>query len=95
MSAVGFALAQLIHTVIQLYIWVIIIVAILSFANPNPTNPTVRSIIITLFRITEPVFSWVREKMPFLVINGIDLSPIAIILGLDFLDNLIIGLLVR
>ncbi len=95
MSAVGFALAQLIHTVIQLYIWVIIIVAILSFANPNPTNPTVRSIIITLFRITEPVFAWVREKMPFLVINGIDLSPIAIILGLDFLDNLIIGLLVR
>jgi len=95
MSAVGFALAQLIHTVIQLYIWVIIIVAILSFANPNPTNPTVRSIIITLFRITEPVFAWVREKMPFLIINGIDLSPIAIILGLDFLDNLIIGLLVR
>ena len=95
MSAVGFALAQLIHTVIQLYIWVIIIVAILSFANPNPTNPTVRSIIITLFRITEPVFAWVREKMPFLIINGIDLSPIVIILGLDFLDNLIIGLLVR
>ena len=95
MSAVGFALAQLIHTVIQLYIWVIIIVAILSFANPNPTNPTVREIIITLFRITEPVFDWVREKMPFLIMNGIDLSPIAIILGLDFLDNLIIGLLVR
>jgi len=95
MSAVAFALAQLIHTVIQLYIWVIIIVAILSFANPNPTNPTVRSIIITLFRITEPVFAWVREKMPFLIINGIDLSPIVIILGLDFLDNLIIGLLVR
>ncbi len=87
MSALSFALAQLIHTVIGLYIWIVIIAAIMSFVQPNPSNPTVRSIIVTLYRISDPLFIWVRQKMPFLVINGVDLSPIAIILALEFIDN--------
>jgi len=92
MSALIYALVQVIHTVINLYIWMIIIAAVLSFVQPNPSNPTVRSIIIALYRLTEPVFAWVRRKMPFVLVGGVDLSPIVILLGLQFLDIFLIRL---
>jgi len=92
MSALVFALVQVIHTVINLYIWMIIIAALLSFVQPNPSNPTVRSLIVGLYRLTEPAFAWVRRKMPFVVVGGIDLSPIVILLALQFLDTFILRL---
>jgi YggT family protein len=77
-----YALVQLVHMVINLYIWIIIISALLSFVRPDPTNPIVQA----LYRLTEPVYYWVRRKMPFVIISGIDLSPIIIIFALQFLD---------
>ena len=92
MSALIYALVQVIHTVINLYIWMIIIAAVLSFVQPNPSNPTVRSLIVGLYRLTEPAFAWVRRKMPFVVVGGIDLSPIVILLALQFLDTFLLRL---
>jgi len=89
MNALIFALAQLIHTVINIYIWVIIIAAFLSFVRPDPYNPIVQ----TLYRLTEPVFGFVRRKLPFVVISGIDLSPIVIILSLQFIDTFVMKLI--
>ncbi|CAK7031724.1 MAG: hypothetical protein DELT_02818 [Desulfovibrio sp.] len=73
---------HVIHTVIWLYTWVIIISALLSWVNPDPYNPIVR----TLRALTEPVLWRVRRKLPFTYINGIDLSPVAVILALQFID---------
>jgi len=87
MSALMYAIVQLIHSVITLYIWVIIIAAILSFVQPDPRNPIVEII----NRLTQPAFQWVRKKLPFVVISGIDLSPIVIIFGLQFIDTLIMS----
>jgi len=92
MSALIYALVQVIHTVINLYIWMIIIAALLSFVQPNPSNPTVRSLIFGLYRLTEPAFAWVRRKMPFVVVGGIDLSPVVILLALQFLDIFLLRL---
>jgi YggT family protein len=89
MNALIFALAQLIHTVINIYIWVIIISAFLSFVRPDPYNPIVQ----TIYRLTEPTFNWVRRKMPFLIISGIDLSPLVVILTLQFLDTFVMKLI--
>jgi YggT family protein len=86
MNALIFAIVQLIHSIISLYIWVIIIAAILSFVQPDPRNP----IVDILNRLTEPVFYFVRQKMPFVVFSGIDLSPIVIIFGLQFIDTLLV-----
>ncbi len=83
MNALLFSIVQLIHTVINIYIWIVIISALLSFVRPDPHNPIVQ----TLYRLTEPVYGWLRRKMPFLIISGIDLSPLVIILGLQFLDT--------
>ena len=85
MSALIFAIVQLIHSVVSLYIWVIIISAVLSFVQPDPRNP----IVDVLNRVTQPAFAFVRRKMPFVVFSGIDLSPIVIIFGLQFIDTLL------
>lgn len=83
MNALIFSIVQLIHTVINLYIWIVIIAALLSFVRPDPSNPIVQ----ILYRMTEPLYIWLHRKMPFLVVGGIDLSPLVIILGLQFIDT--------
>jgi YggT family protein len=83
MSALIYAVVGLLHSVITLYVWIVIIASILSFVQLDPRNP----IIEILHRLTQPVFMFVRQKMPFVVISGIDLSPLVIILGLNFFDT--------
>jgi len=83
MNALLYALVQTLHTVINLYIWIIIIAALISFVRPDPYNPIVQ----VLHRLTEPVLNFIRQKMPFVIFSGIDLSPLVVILGLQLLDN--------
>jgi len=84
MNALIFSIAQLLHTLINVYIWIIIIAAVMSFIRPDPYNQLVQAI----YRLTDPVFDFFRKKMPFLVISGIDLTPLVIILALQFIDTL-------
>lgn len=83
MNALIYALVQTLHTVINLYIWIVIIAALISFVRPDPHNPIVQ----ILHRLTEPVMGFIRQKMPFVVFSGIDLSPLVVILGLQLVDN--------
>jgi len=83
MSALIYAIVQTLHTVMNLYIWIVIITALLSFVRPDPRNPVVQ----ILHRLTEPALDFIRRKMPFVVFSGVDLSPLVIILGLQLLDN--------
>jgi len=84
------ALLQAIQTIIFSYMILIIISALLSFIQIDPYNPIVSSI----NRLTEPTFRFVRQKLPFLIIGGIDLSPIVIIVGLNFLNGLISNIMI-
>lgn len=63
---------------INIYIWVIIITALLSFVNPDPYNPIVQF----LHRITQPAYKFVRRyiRTDF---NGLDLAPLIIIVALQ------------
>jgi len=83
MSSLIYSIVQTLHTVMNLYIWIIIISALLSFVRPDPYNPVVQ----ILNRLTEPVLNFIRRKMPFVVFSGIDLSPLVVILGLQLIDN--------
>jgi len=87
MSTLLFAIIQLIHSLINMYIWVVIIASVLSLVQVDPRNPIVE----VLNRLTQPAFRFVRQKMPFVVFSGIDLSPLVIILGLQFIDTLLLG----
>ena len=80
---------NLIHTLMTLYIWVIIIASFLSFVRPDPHHPIVQ----TLYRLTEPAFAFIRRKIPFVMMSGIDLSPLVIIIGLQLIDIIVRNLL--
>lgn len=81
MSELGVVILQLgslFTGVIEVYIWVVIIAALLSFVNPDPYNPIVQ----LLHRITNPAYTFVRKfiRTDF---NGLDLAPLVIIIGLQ------------
>jgi YggT family protein len=84
----------LILTLIDLYIYVLIAAAVMSwliaFNVVNSHNPTVRMIWDFLYRITEPVLAPIRSVLPGL--GGIDISPVILIIGLLFLKQLILWL---
>ncbi len=75
------AIAVVLNIVLTLYFWIIIISAVLSWVNPDPYNPIVRFI----RSLTEPAFSLVRRWLPFTFIGGLDLSPIVVLLLIQFL----------
>ena len=88
MSLIVNSFLDLILLFINIYVWVIIIAALLSFVNPDPHNQFVQII----RKLTEPVFYYVRKKLPFVVVNGIDLSPILIIFALNIISRILYGL---
>ncbi len=67
-------------SLINVYIWVIIITALLSFVNPDPYNPIVQF----LYRVTNPAYSFVRRFMRT-DFNGLDFAPLIIIIALQVL----------
>ena len=75
-------------TILDLYIWAIIISAILSwlvhFNVVNSRNRLVHTIGSFLWRITEPVLRPIRRFVPNL--GGIDISPIVLILTIYFIQ---------
>jgi len=84
------AIALIIDKVLFLYYWVLIIAVLLSWVSPDPFNPLVR-----FFRMaTEPVFGWVRERFRFLSVGMLDLSPLAVFIGIWFLRMFLVRTLI-
>ena len=85
------ALLELLVTVIQLYMWLIIIQVILSwlvaFNVVNTSNRLIYLVGDFLYRVTEPALGPIRRFLPNL--GGIDLSPLVLILVLAFVQNLL------
>jgi YggT family protein len=81
----------LIDTVIEIYIWLLIASAVLSwlmaFGVINTYNRFVNQVGEFLYRITEPALRPIRNFLPSL--GGIDLSPMVLILLLVFVRNLL------
>ncbi|WP_297441221.1 YggT family protein [Sulfurimonas sp.] len=75
-------------SLINVYIWVIIIGALLSFVNPDPYNPIVQF----LYKVTNPAYSFVRRFMRT-DINGLDFAPLIIIVVLQVLIVVLSSLL--
>jgi YggT family protein len=75
------AVAKIIDYGLVIYMWIIIIRALISWVSPNPYNPIVRF----LYRVTEPVLWRVRRILPFGGGIGIDFSPLIVIFIIIFL----------
>ena len=68
------AIAQLVSTIAQLYVFILIGRVICSWVNADPYNPIVRFIIVA----TEPFIGRIRRVIP--PIAGLDFSPLIAIL---------------
>ena len=86
----------LLDSMITIYLWIIIINAILSwlvaFNVLNTQNRFVFSILDTTYKLTDPVLSKIRRFIP--MFGSIDISPVILILILMFLRNIIFEIFV-
>jgi YggT family protein len=83
------SLAYILDLALTIYMWVIIARALLSWVNPDPYNPIVKF----LYNVTEPVLSWVRNRVP-VVFGGLDLAPLLVLLVIVFLQRFLVSTLV-
>jgi YggT family protein len=92
-----FAIANLLETVISLYIWCLFIFVILgwliNFGVINTQNRFVYLVMEFLFKITEPPLRPIRRFVPNF--SGIDISPILLVLLLIFIRDFVVVDLVR
>lgn len=86
-------LIQVVVIALDLYIWAIIISAILSwlvhFGVVNPSNQFIRMIGEFLWRITEPAMRPLRRLIPNL--GGIDVTPVIVILLIFFIQRVLMN----
>ena len=80
------AIATVLKIVLNIFMWIVIARAILSWVSPDPYNPIVRFI----NNITEPVFYPIRKRVP-LNFGGIDFSPLVVILAIIFLQQFVVN----
>ena len=85
------SLAKLIYVILDIFTWVIIGSAIMSwlvaFGVVNVRNQVVRTLVDVLYRVTEPVLRPIRRVLPNL--GGIDISPVIALLLIFFLQHLL------
>jgi YggT family protein len=84
-------LVRFVGWLLDLYSYVIIAAALISWVSPDPRNPIVQF----LHRVTEPVLAPVRRMLPPWKTGGLDLSPIIVLLAIQFIDRVILPLIAR
>ena len=81
----------LLDNIITIYLWIIIINAILSwlvaFNVLNTQNRFVFSVLDATYKLTDPILNKIRRFIP--TFGSIDISPVVLILILIFLRNVI------
>jgi YggT family protein len=79
-------LINFIGWLLNLYSWVIIAAALITWVSPDPRNPIVQF----LHRITEPVLAPVRRLLPPWKTGGLDLSPLIVLIAIQFVERVIL-----
>jgi YggT family protein len=85
------AILDVLLLLLDLYKWVIILSAVLSwlvaFNVVNTRNAVVSTIGDVLYRLTEPVLAPIRRRLP--AVGGLDLSPIVLLIGIFLIERII------
>ncbi|MCD7983236.1 MAG: YggT family protein [Desulfovibrio sp.] len=85
------AIALVLGSLLNIYFWIVIISAVLTWVRPDPYNPIVR----TLRLLTEPVFYRVRKWLPFTYTSGLDFSPVVVLLAIELINRIVIASLAQ
>jgi len=81
-----FSLAKVLEILLTILYWLILVRALISWVNPDPSN----TIVQLLYRTTEPILEPVRRLLP---VSAIDISPIIVFLAIIFLKSFLISTL--
>jgi YggT family protein len=84
------AVGRILDILLTIYMWIVIISAIISWVNPDPYNPIVRF----LHAVTEPVYRRIRRIIGFRL-GIIDISPMIVILAIVFVKYFFIQSLIE
>jgi YggT family protein len=76
---------------LNLYSWVIIAAALITWVSPDPRNP----IVTFLRQVTEPVLAPVRRLLPPWKTGGLDFSPLIVIIAIQFVERVVFASLLR
>lgn len=80
------AIAAVLGMFLNLYFWIVVIAALITWVKPDPYNVIVR----TLRVLTEPVFYRVRKWLPFTYNYGIDFSPVVVLVAIELLNRIVV-----
>jgi len=83
-------IAKILHILLTVYMWIVIIRALISWVNPDPYNPIVRF----LHAVTDPVLNPIRKVIGYRL-GPIDISPMVVILAIIFVKYFLIGSLIE
>jgi YggT family protein len=78
-------IAHILDILLEVYMWVVIVRAILSWINPNPYNPLVRII----YGLVDPVTYSISRFFPTRI-GMIDIAPFMLLLIIIFLQKFIV-----
>ncbi|MCI5539633.1 YggT family protein [Campylobacter lanienae] len=81
------SIVDILDMVIRAYIFVIIAAALISWVRPDPFNPIVQ----LLYRLSAPAYNLIRKLRIPTIFGGIDIAPIIILLGLEFISRFVLG----
>ena len=79
------AVAEIVNALLNVYYWVVIIAALISWVNPDPYNPVVRF----LRTVTEPVLRPIRRMIGHRL-GPIDISPIIVLFAIIFIQKFLV-----
>ena len=80
---------ELIFLLLDIYKWVIIAAALITWVSPDPRNP----IVSILRQVTEPVLAPVRRFLPPWKTGGLDFSPLIVIFAIWLVEWVLMYLL--
>ena len=76
---------------LDLYSWVVIAAALITWVSPDPRNP----VVMFLRQLTEPVLAPIRRLLPPWKTGGLDFSPLIVIIAIQFVERVVFASLLR
>ena len=73
---------ELIFMLLDIYKWVIIAAALITWVSPDPRNP----VVMLPRRVTEPVLAPARRLLPPWRTGGLDFSPLIVIFAIQLVE---------
>jgi len=83
------AVIRILDLAFNIYIFIVVARALISWVNPDPYNPIVRF----LHSATDPVLYRLRRLLPFLQAGAFDFSPIVLLILLSVIQQMLVSFL--